>query len=42
MDYSLLYALSLFVLLSDTDKDEIITQMLSFPSLQEDASVQTE
>ena len=42
MDYSLLYALSLFALLTDKDKDEIMSLMLSFPSLQEDASVQTD
>ena len=34
MDNALLFALSLFDILPDKDKDEIIALMLSLPSLQ--------
>ena len=42
MDSLLMYALSLFALLPDKDQDEIITLMLSSPSLQLSSSGQTE
>lgn len=42
MDRTLTYILSLFVMLTDKDKDEIIARMLSSLSLQESASAQTE
>ena len=40
MDNRLLYALSLFDILSDKDKDEVISLMLSFPVRQESVSDQ--
>lgn len=42
MDRSLNYALSLFGALPDRDKEQIIALMLSFLSLQEPSSAQTE
>lgn len=42
MDRTHNYALSLFGVLPDKDKDEIIALMLSYVSQQESASAQTE
>ena len=42
MDRTLEYILSLFVMLTDEDKDEIIALMLSSLSPQESASAQME
>ena len=41
MDYTLLYASSLFALLSEEEQDNIITLMLSSLSQQECGAVQT-
>lgn len=40
MDTALLYALTLFSLLPDQDKDDLINLMLSLPSLRESVSDQ--
>ncbi len=42
MDRTFKYILSLFAMLTDEDKDEIIALMLSSLSLQESASAQRE
>ena len=40
MDTALLYAMTLFSILPDSDKDDLIDLMLSLPSLQESVSDQ--